>query len=284
MPLQEPFQRTELIEVEELCQFALELASVAHVLQRYGKLHVCFYGHEGLGKGHVGPGFLKLRLHAGSELLDVGVDVFNRAVFGYELCGANLSNAFYAGDVVGGVSADGKHVYHLGRRGDAPFFAELCHAHKFGLGAGFAGLQLKSVRADKLPVILVRGNHKNVKRLSGIPGGNGAYYVIGLKTGDHHYGDVHCLHKLREGLQGIYDKLRSGRAGAFVLRVHLIAESASRGVEGHGNVRGGFPLEHFQEVLGEPVEDGHVLSLGVYHGPAEERVVHLEYQRVAVYE
>ena len=146
-----------------MCQAALEIAGVGHVLKSHGKLHIRLDGHKGLGEGHMRPGILKLGLLAGRQFRQVLIDALQGAVFCYQFCRSNFSDSVYAGDVIGRISAYCKHVDYLRGLTDAPFLAKLLHAHKFTFRAGFTGLQLEAMGADKLPVILVRGYHKHVQ-------------------------------------------------------------------------------------------------------------------------
>ena len=138
------------------------------------------------------------------------------------------------------------------------------------------------MRADELPVVLVRGDHVHVQLVGRELRGGRAQDVIGLETLDAQDGDVHILDQLRQGLQGVYDQLRGRGTGAFVGGIHFVAERASRRVEGHRDVRGLLPFDEFQQVFGESVQDRHVSPLGVDHRPAEECVVHPENQRMPV--
>ena len=269
--------------LEKFGQVRGERTCVVHVVQGDGQLHVGLDGDQGLGKGHVRLRFLELGLLLGREFVQVGVDVLHTAVLGNELGGAHFAHAFHAGHVVGGVSADGQHVNDLRGRGDAPFFAEGGAVHQFVVGPALAGLQLESVWADKLAVVLVGRYHVHVQAVRCELRGGRAQDVIGLEALDHEDGNVHALHQLREGLQGLDDQLGGRGARAFIGGIHLVAERASRRVEGHGDVRGLLPFDEFQQVFGESEEDGHVRPLGIDHRPSQERVVHFEHQRVPVY-
>ena len=80
------------------------------------------------------------------------------------------------------------------------------------------------------------------------------------------------------------NKLRGRRTGALVLRIELIAEGSSRRVETHRQMTWLLALDKFKKVLRETEQDGSVCPLGIYHWPAQEGIVHLKYQGVAVYE
>ena len=68
------------------------------------------------------------------------IDALQGSVFCNQFCGSNLSNAVDAGDVIGRISAYCQHVNHLRGLLDAPFLAELLHAHKFALRSRLSGL------------------------------------------------------------------------------------------------------------------------------------------------
>ena len=226
----------------------------------------------------------ELFLLPGAEFFQVGIDVLHAAVFGNELGSAHFSHTLNARHIIGRIPAEGQHVNYLRRAGDAPFLTKGLAVHQLRLRPALPGFQLEGVLSDELPVVLVRCDHIHVHLLRCKLHGNGAQHIVGLKTGDGEHGDVHDLNQLRKGFQRIYHQLRSGRAGAFVGRIQLVAEGAARRIESHRQMRGLLPLDHFQQVFGEAVQDGHIRPLGVDHGPAEERIVHLEYQRMPVYE
>ena len=135
---------------------------------------------------------------------------------------------------------------------------------------------------DELAVILVGSHHVHIHLRRTELRRNGAKDVIGLETADCKDGDIHGLNQLSKRFQRIDYKLRSRRTRTLVLGIHLVPERSPRRVESHHHMRGILPLEHLQKVFGKPIEDGHVLPLGVYHRPSEKGVVHLEHQGVSV--
>ena len=220
----------------------------------------------------------------GRELGEVGIDVFQAAVFGDELGGAHFSHALHARYIVGCISADGQHVNDLGGFVDTPFLTEGGGVHQLVVRSALAGLELENVFPDELSVVFVGSNHIDVQIIGGQLRGCAAQDIIGLEAGNHHDGNVHGLDQLRKGLQRIDDELRGRGTRAFVGGVHFVAESAARRVERHGHVRRLLPFNEFQDVFRESEEDGHVRPLGIDHRPSQECVVHLEYQRMSVYE
>ena len=88
----------------------------------------------------MGARLLKLGLLPGGEFTQVFIDILQGAVLCNELCRANFSNAVYAGDIIGGISANGKHVNYLRRLTDSPFLTKLLHAQKLAFRPGFSGL------------------------------------------------------------------------------------------------------------------------------------------------
>ena len=59
-------------------------------------------------------------------------------------------------------------------------------------------------------------------------------------------------------------------------------ERLGRRVEHHGQMGRLFPGDEFQQVFGEPVENGGILSLRIDHRPAQEGVVHPENEGMPV--
>ena len=278
------FQGGKFVAVEQFRGQGLEHAAVAHLLQGDRQLHVRLDSDKGLGQGHVGLGLHEHGALFFAQLMEMLINPFQRAVFANQFGGAYLSHAADARHVVGRISADGQHVDDLRRLGNAPFGTEFGDAPELRFRTVLAGFELEGMRTDELPVILVRSEHEHVQPFAGVLDGNGANHVVGLEAGHHQNGDVERLHQFRKRLQCLFDQFRSGGAGAFVGRIQLVAKAAARRVESHGQMAGFLPIDQLQQVLGEAVEDGHVLALGVDHGSAQKCVVHFENQRVAVYQ
>ena len=229
-------------------------------------------------------GLPELGLLARGQFGKMGIDAVDGAVSGEELGGADLADALDAGDVVGRIAAEGQHVDHLRRRGDAPVLRELGRPDDFLLSPALSGLVLQDIGGDQLTVILVRGDH--VDQESGRFGaaGHRADDVVGLEALHHQHGDAEGAENLRQRLQGVDDQLRRRRTRALVVGVHLMAERPAGRIEGDGQVRRLLAFDHFEEILRETEEDGSVHPLRIQHRPAEERVIHLEDERVSVNE
>ena len=230
------------------------------------------------------PGLLELRLLARGEFAEMGIDILDAAVLGHQLPGAHFTDALHAGHVVRRVAADGQHVDDLDRVQDAPFLADGTAADDLVIPAGLPGLILENVLGNELAVVLVGRDHIHVHPFPGAAEGHRADDVVGLEPLDHQHGNVHRLHQFRERFQRVDDELRGRRARALVGRVQLVPERSARRVERYCEVRGLLPLHHFQQVFGEPEEDGHVRSLRVDHRPPQKGVVHLEDERMPVNE
>ena len=63
-----------------------------------------------------------------------------------------------------------------------------------------------------------------------------------------------------------------------------MSECASRRVESYSQMRRLFFFYEFEYVFGESEKDGHVRTFGIDHRMTQECVVHLEDQRVSVYQ
>ena len=280
----EALEGVELVFLEEVRDGGGEVHVQPHVLRRRFQRDVGLDGHELLGQADIAPRLLELRLLARGELGQMGIDVLDAAVLGNQLPGAHLADALDARHVVGRVAADGEHVDDLDRVQDAPFLADGRAVDDLVVPAGLPRLVLEHMLRDELAVVLVGRDHVHVHPFPRAAEGHRADHVIGLEPLDHQHGDVHRLHQLRKGFQRVDDKLRSRRACTLVFGVQLVAEGPARRVEGHRQVRGLLPLHHLQQVLREPVQDGHVRPLRVDHRPSQEGVVHLEDERVSVNE
>ena len=255
-----------------------------HLVVRHGEGDVRFDGHQRARQIDIAAGLLELPLLAGRQLGQMGIDSVHRPILCDELGGTDFADALDAGDVVGRVAAEGQHVDHLRGRGNAPFLRQLGRTDDLVVPAGLAGLVLQDVRGDQLAVILVRRHHVDPETGGFCAAGHGTDDVVGLETVLHQHRHPERMQQLRQRLQRIDDQLRRRRARTLVGRIHLIAERAAGRVEGHGEMRRLFAVDELQQIFSETEEDGSVHPLRVDHRPAEERVVHLEDERVSVNE
>ena len=280
----EALEGVELVFLEEVRDGGGEVHVQPHVLRGRFQRDVGLDGHELLGQADVAPRLLELRLLARGELGQMGIDVLDAAVLGNQLPGAHFADALDARHVVRRVAANGEHVDDLDWVQDAPFLTDGRAVDDLVVTAGLPGLVLENVLRDELAVVLVRRDHVHVHPFPRAAEGHRADHVVGLEPLDHQHGNVHRLHQLREGLQRVDDKLRSRRARALVFGVQFVAERSTRRVKGHRQMRGLLPLHHLQQILRKAVQDRHVRPLRVDHRPPEKGVVHLEDERVSVYE
>ncbi len=135
---------------------------------------------------------------------------------------------------------------------------------------------------DELPVIFVRSDHIDIHLVRGEALRDSAYHVIGLEPADHQHRNVHGADNRGERFQSIDDKLRSLGAVGLVFRVEFVAESAARRVETHRQMGRLLALHQFKQIFGETEKYGGVHALGVDHGTPEERIVHLEDERMPI--
>ena len=275
-------ERIELVLLEKVGQDRAVRHVHLHVLRTALDRDVRLDGHQGLAEGYVVLRFGEHRLLAGRQFLQMVVDSLHASVLGDELRGTDFTHALDARDVVRGVSADGQHVDDLRGVRDPVLGAYRRGIQYLVVTSGLARLVLVHMGSHQLSVVLVRRDHVHVEALPCGAQGHGAYHVVGLEPRDHQDRDVHRPDYLRQGLEGVDDELRRVGTVGLVLRVHLVAESAARRVEGHGQVRGLLPLDEFEQVLGETEKYGGVHAFRVDHGPPQKGIVHLEDQRVAV--
>ena len=214
----------------------------------------------------------------------MGIYVLDRAVFRYKFPCTDLAHTFDSGHIVRGIPADGQHVYHLFRPFYAVFLANGLFVYQFALSAGLSGLVLNDMVGNQLSVIFVRGDHVDGKPFPFAFFCRRAYHIIRLVSGNHQYRDFQRLADFRQRLEGIYHKLRRFISRRLVLRIDFIPERTSRRIECHGNMGRPLPLYHFQDVFGKSEQNGCVHSFRIYHGPSEKSIIHLENQRVPVYE
>ena len=165
----------------------------------------------------------------------------------------------------------------------AVFFADGFGVDHF-VFAALAGLVLEDMIGYQLAVVLVGRDHVNVETFAGGTLSHGADYIVGLEPREHEHRNAERLNYLRERLKSVDDELRGGRTSALVFGIELISERASRRIETHRQMAGLFALDEFQKVLREPEQYARVRPFGIYHRPAQEGIVHLEYQGVTVYE
>ena len=166
----------------------------------------------------------------------------------------------------------------------APFLAHLRLSHHFSLGSALAGLVLEDVAGDQLAVVLVGRDHIYIHTGSGAAARHRANHVVGLEAVHHQHRNVQGLHYRRQRLQGVDYQLRSLAAVGLVGRVHRIAESPPRGVEADSEVRGPLLLNQFQKVFSEAEKYRSINPFGVHHRAPQKGIIHLEYERVAVYQ
>ncbi len=103
---------------------------------------------------------------ARSQLVQMFVYSFDRAIFCDKLAGPYFSYAFHPRYVVGGIPADGKHVDDLQGALDSVFGTDFLDSQHFFFASALSWLVLPDVVFNQLPVILVRRYHKHVVALT----------------------------------------------------------------------------------------------------------------------
>ena len=214
----------------------------------------------------------------------MGIYTLEAAVFRQQLRRAHRTYSLHAGHVVGTVAAQREYVYHLGAGGYLPLVADLAGAEDFVVGTGLAGSVLEDMLRHKLAVVLVGSDHVYVHIVRGEPDRSRANGIVGLEAGHHEHGNPHCRDYFAERVKRIYHELGSLSPVCLVGRVEFVAERPAGRIETHSHMRRPLAFQHLEEILDESEQYGHVLPSGIDHRPAQEGIVHLENQRVAVYE
>ena len=279
-----PLQRRHLIAVQPSGELGTDFGLKLHLRGADHQRNIRLDGDEFLAEREViHRGFEHLLL-LGGEFTKMGVDVLHAAVFREELRCADGAYALHSRDVVRGVAAKGQYVDYLSRAVDLIFLTDFLYAEDFVIRSALAWLILEDSGLNKLTVVLIGRNHIYFEPLSRRTLRHRANHIICLETFHHQDRDTHRLHYFRERIQRIDYKLRGLGAVSFVFWVKLISEGPSRGIECHGDVCRLLSLNKFEYVFSKAEQDGGVFSFTVYHRPPEERVVHLEDERVTVYQ
>ena len=210
------------------------------------------------------------------------IHFFYGAVFRDEFGSSDFTDALDSRHVVGGVSAESEHFYHLLRARYSVLGADLGRAEDFVRAAGLSGLDLEDMFCHELAVILVGGYHIHFGFRAGKFFGDCSHNVIGLEARQHQHGNFHGPAKLGKGFEGIYHELRSLGPVGLILRIHIVAECSSGRVEGHGKMSGLLPGNHLHKILGKAVKYRHVGPLGVNHRPLGKGIIHPENKGVSV--
>ena len=247
------------------------------------EVHVGLYRDELMAQSDMWLSFTELRLLAWCQFVDMPIDVLHGAVLRNKFPGTDFADAFYAGHVVGRITAEGKHFNDLYRRGYAVFLAYRLGVQDNVFTTGISGLYLIDVFVHQLAVVLVGRDHVDFLALFRLTFRHGADDVVRLEAGHHQCRDAQCLAYSDERFKGVNDKLRGLCTGSLVFRIHLISERSPRRVERYGDIVRMFSGDKFQYVFGESEENGHVSALGVDHRAAQEGIIHLEYQRMSIY-
>ena len=168
----EPLEGVELVFFEKVRDGGGEVHVQAHVLRRRFQRDVGLDRDQFLGEPDMVPGLFELRLLAGGEFAEMGIDVLDAAVLGHQFPGTHFTHALHAGDIVRRIAADGQHVDDLDRVQDAPFLADGTAADDLVIPAGLPGLVLENVLGDELAVVLVGRDHIHVHPFPGAAEGH----------------------------------------------------------------------------------------------------------------
>ena len=218
------------------------------------------------------------------QLVQMRVNPLDAAVLAQQLRGAYRSHARHARHVVRCIPADRENIDDLRGRRDLPLVAYLRNAQQLVLSPALARLDLQDVRRDQLSVILVRRHHIHLETFPLETLRRRADHVVRLVARQHQHRDVQRFHDPRQRLQRLHHQRGRLPAVRLVLRIQFVPESTPRRVKTHRDVRRPLPVDQFQQILRETEENGRIHPLGIDHRPPQEGIIHLEYQRMAVYE
>ena len=183
----------ELVFLKEIRQFRAVFLIDLHSLGRDVNLDVCLDGDKLVAEPDVVPGILKLGLLPRCQFVQMLVYLLDGTVLGDQLAGTDLADPLHSGHIVGRVPADCQHIDDLFRRIDSVLLTDFLDSDDFVVVAGLPRLVLPDVRFDKLPVILVRGHHKDIQPLSGAAFGHRSDHIVGLESLQHQGRDIHRL-------------------------------------------------------------------------------------------
>ena len=190
---------------------------------------------------------------------------------GDEFDGGFGSNAWHAGDVVGGVAHEAEEVDDLVGLFDAPDFGELLGGDGFVVGAFAAGLPHGGGVGDELGKVFVGGDHEGVVIAFVVGGlGEGADEVVGFVAIDFEEGDGEGFAEFFAGGDGGAEFVGHLVAVGFVFGILFVARGGGGGVPGDGEVGGLLVLDDGEESVGEAEEGGCVDALRVHDGVADE--------------
>ena len=234
-------------------------------------------------------GLLLVLVHEGTGLLVVlvevaGVHLLDAAVVGEQFLGAHLSDAWHAGDVVGGITPQTEHIDQLLRSFDLIFLANFGHTENLCWLSELAGLVHADVVGDELPVVLVGGEHQYLKALDFSVFGQRTDQIVRLVAVNPDHADLESVEDAFDVGNRLHDVVGCGLAVLLVVLVLHMPEGGCARVEGHRHVGRFLVLEYLVQRVGKAEHRGGVQPFGGESRTFDHRVVRSEYQAHSIYQ
>ena len=135
------------------------------------------------------------------QLVDMGVDVFDRPELRDQLAGADFTHALDSRYIVGCVATYGQDLDDLLRPLDSVFLTYLVDIDKLAFAARLSRLVLDDVRTYELTVVLVRRDHVHLETFLLRPFCHRTDDVVGLISLYHQHRELHRPAQLAERLE-----------------------------------------------------------------------------------
>ena len=208
-------------------------------------------------------------------VVDVGVNIFQRAEFLHQVQGCFFTDAPHAGDVIGGVAHQALHLDELFGL-NAVFLVDGVHIHGDGLAPahGGGGQQYGGALAHQLQAVAVSGGQVAVV-LAGVAGSSqGAQNVVGLPALGRHGAVAQVGQKLFQHRHLLGQLFGHPVTGGLVAVIHLVAERGGPQVERHGHLVGVALLEQGEQDIQKAINGvGIAAVLGGQQLDAKKRTV-----------
>ena len=135
------------------------------------------------------------------ELVEMGVDVFDRPELRDQLAGADFAHALDSRYIVRCVAAYGKDLNDLLWPLDPVFFTHLVDIDELAFAARLSRLVLDDVRTYELTVVLVRRDHVHLETFLLSPFCHRTDHIVGLISLYHQHRELHRPAQLAQRLE-----------------------------------------------------------------------------------
>ena len=135
----------------------------------------------------------------------------------------------------------------------------------------------------QLAVILIRRSHIDLKSRFLTFLRERSDHIVRLKSGDLQHRYIHRLQEVFDHRNRFSDIFRSLGTLGFVLLIRLVAESATRRVKSHSDMRRVDLLQQIFERDRETENSRGVLPFAIHARRADKRIIRTEDHRIGVY-